>query len=404
MRVGQALSIADLRAMAKRRLPKLLFEGIESGVDDGLCGRRNELAFQDYRLLPRYLVDVSKTNQATKLLGRTYDSPFGVAPVGHAGVMRHGAETAMAAAAVAANIPIVLSGASNASIETVARTALGNTWCHVYAAKDQAITRDILRRAQAAGVDTMVLTVDVPVVPNRERNNRNGYTIPLKLSPGIILNALTHPAWMVEYFRHGIAPMESWAPYTKADATALDIAAFFRSQSPSIQTWRELGQFRTFWPGKLVVKGILHPEDATRAVDTGADAIVVSNHGGNTLDPLPSPLAMLPAVKAAVAGRIPVMFDGGIRRGTDVVIARCLGADFVLCGRAMLYGAVAGGEPGAARAIGILRRELSIALAMIGCPDFADLDQRFLIGASDTLPAPRASGMGTARIQPAAPR
>ncbi len=379
MKAEQALSIADLHRLARRRLPRILFDCIESGTEDEYALSDNESAFRSYRLLARCLVDVTVRDQSLTVFGRSYASPFGLGPTGYAGLFRAGADGMLARAAKAAEIPFILSGASVATPEEVASEAPRHVWYHLYAAKDSAISADLMRRAAAAGYETLVLTVDNPVLPKRERDMRNGFALPLKLKPSILIEALTHPGFILDYYRHGGLPsMGSWAAYAPPGSDASAVGQFFRQQSPSIQTWASLAELRRLWPGKLVLKGIQHPEDAVRAVDEGIDGVIVSNHGGKAYDMLPTPLFSLPAVKAAVGGRIPVMFDSGIRRGSDILIARALGADFVFVGRATLYGVVAGAERGAARAIAILRDEVDRGLAMIGCPRIADLDAGWL--------------------------
>jgi hypothetical protein len=227
---------------------------------------------------------------------------------------------------------------------------------------------------------------------SKEERRRNGFALPLKLRPSILAEMLLHPAWILEYLRAGGLPtMGVWQRYAPAGATPAEVGAFFRTQSPSIQTWRELAHLRSLWPGIFVIKGIQHPDDALRAVECGFDGIIVSNHGGKVFDALPSPLETLPAVRAAVPRTIPVMMDSGVRRGTDILIARALGADFVFVGRATLYGVVAGGEAGADRAVALLADEVHRALAMIGCPRAADLDGGFLFSERTARPDPAAS-------------
>jgi (S)-mandelate dehydrogenase len=383
VKIGDALSIGDIERLAKRRLPRVVYEGIASGVEDEFGLKRNEDEFHRYRLLPRHLVDVSHRDQSTTLLGRTYASPFGISPTGVAGIFRHDAELMLAQAASAANVPFVMSGASMVSIERVARVNPANTWFQLYAARDPKISDDFLRRARDAGFGTLVLTVDNPVLPKRERDARNGFRLPPKLAPLDLLEALRHPAWVLDYLRRGGMPViETWAPYAAPGADAAEVAKFFRTQSPSIQTWRDLEGFRRVWPGKLVVKGIMRPSDAVRCADHGVDGIVVSNHGGKALDRAPASIEILPHIKAAVGDRIAVMLDSGVRRGSDIIVARCLGADFVFVGRATLYGVAAAGREGATRALDILREEIDINLALIGCPRFDELGSDFLL--SDT--------------------
>jgi len=380
MNIDDALSIGDIERLARRRLPRVVYEGIASGVDDECGLTRNEAEFQRYRLLPRHLVDVSVRDKSATLFGRPYASPFGISPTGIAGIFRRDAELMLAQAASAAKVPFVMSGASMVSIERVARVDPANTWFQMYAARDPKISDDFLRRARDAGFGTLVLTVDNPVSPNRERDARNGFCLPPRLAPLAMLEALTHPGWLLDYLRQGGMPiMETWAPYAAPGANATEVARVFRSQSPSVQTWRELEGFRRAWPGRLVVKGIMRPSDALRCAELGVDGIVISNHGGKALDRAPASIEVLPAVKAAVGARLVVMLDSGIRRGSDIVVARCLGADFVFVGRSTLYGVAAAGLAGAARALAILRQEIDTTLGLIGCPRFDQLGADFVM-------------------------
>ncbi|TCR62297.1 alpha-hydroxy acid oxidase [Bosea sp. BK604] len=383
MSAAKALNIAELHRLARRRLPRILFDCIESGTENETALSANEASFARYRLMPRHLVDVTRRDASLSLFGRRYAQPFGIGPTGFAGLFRPGADAMLARTAVAADIPFVLSGASVPTPETIAAQAPGRLWYHLYAAKDPAISADLMRRVAAAGVEVLVLTVDNPVPTKRERDIRNGFSLPLRLKPSILLEALTHPGWIIDYLRDGGLPtMGSWAAYAPAGSGPAEVGQFFRQHSPSIQTWDDLKRFREQWPGKLVLKGIQRPEDARMALAAGVDGLIVSNHGGKAYDMLPIPLFSLAAVKDAVAGRIPVMFDGGIRRGSDILIARALGADFVFVGRATLYGVVAGGQAGADRAVEILRDEVDRGLGMIGCPSIAALDARWLTPAT----------------------
>jgi isopentenyl diphosphate isomerase/L-lactate dehydrogenase-like FMN-dependent dehydrogenase len=347
MRLERAQSIADLRRMAKRRLPKILFEFIESGVEDERALAYNRDVFSRFRLIPRYLGDISIRDQSVTLFGRTYASPFGIAPTGLAGLMRKNLDVDLAAAARASGIPFVLSGASIAPVEKVAAVAPGQVWAHLYPAKDSSITERILERYADTGVDVMVLTVDNPVFPKRERDNRNGFSLPLKIPLSMMLEALLHPAWLVEYLSDGGMPMlESWRDYALPDASTRAVAGFFRSQSPSVQTWKSLEALRKRWPRRLVLKGVQHPDDARRAIEAGIDGIWVSNHGGKSFDWLPSPVDTLPAIRSALGDRAPIIADSGIRRGAEILVLKALGADFTFVARATLYGEVAAGRAG----------------------------------------------------------
>jgi (S)-mandelate dehydrogenase len=389
MKLDQAVNIEDLHRMAKRKLPKVMFDYIEGGVEDERGLERNRAAFHKHRLLPRYLVDVSVRNQSATLFGHTYSSPFGISPTGGVGLyQRRGGELLLARAAAEANIPYIMSGGSNASMEEVTRIAPNNTWFQLYAAKDRDLTDALIGRARDAGVGALVLTVDVPVHPKRERNFRNGFANvrnggvleALKLKPSIIAEALTHPAWVFDYIRHGGAPtLGNWAPHAGPGASRADAIQLGRSQTPAAaQTWRDLERYRRLFPRPLVVKGILNPADAVRAAELGVDGIIVSNHGGRQLDQAPASLDALPAIKAAVGGKLVVMLDSGVRRGADILIAWCLGAHFVFFGRPTLYGAVAGGLPGVKKAVDIFRNEIDLVMAQIGCPSLDQLGPDFL--------------------------
>ena len=383
----QPLSIADFEALARRRLPRVLFETIESGVEDELCLTGNRDAYRRHRFVPRVAVDVAERSQATPLFGVAHRSPFGVAPTGIAGTFRRGAELFLAQAAAQAGVPFILSGACMAPLEQVVAVSPATTWFQVYPARDVAITTAMVRRAEAAGVAALVVTVDNPVSPNRERDARNGFSLPLRLRLPVLLEALTHPAWITRYLLDGGLPMmDLWRPHARPGAGAGEVAQFFRSESPTIQTWRDLESLRRLWPRKLVLKGVLHPADAVRAASLGFDGVILSNHGGKALDRVPAPLEMLSAVRHAAPPELAVMVDSGVRRGSDVVLARCLGADFVFVGRATLYAVAACGQDGARRAVNILQNEIDRTLALMGCPDVAQLGPEFLYDGPDEIP------------------
>ncbi|MGA8380656.1 MAG: alpha-hydroxy acid oxidase [Stellaceae bacterium] len=388
MKLDQAINIEDLHRIAKRKLPKIIFDFIEGGLEDERGLERNRAAFQKHQLLPRYLVDVSVRDQAATLFGHTYSSPFGISPTGGAGLYRRNGDLLLAEAAAEANIPFIMSGGSNASMEEAMRVAPDNTWYQLYAAKDGNLSDALIGRARDCGVGALVLTVDVPIHPKRERNWRNGFASvrnggvmeALKLKPSILLEAMTHPAWVIDYVRHGGAPtLGNWAPHAGNGASKADAIRLGRSQTPAAaQTWRDLERYRRLFPRPLVVKGILSPADAVRAAEIGVDGIIVSNHGGRQLDQAPASLDALPAIKAAVGDKVTVMLDSGVRRGADILIARCLGAQFVFFGRPTLYGAVAGGGPGVKKAVDIFRTEIDLVMAQIGCPSLAELGPDFL--------------------------
>jgi (S)-mandelate dehydrogenase len=373
-RIDQALNLDDLRLMARRRLPRMAFDFIEGGVDDEKGLARNRAAFDAWQLLPRFLNDVQDRKASATLFGKTYSTPIGISPMGLAGLFRHGADLMMAQAAAEANVPFIMSGSSNESIEKAMQVAPDHAWFQLYCTRDENINRDLIERACAARVNALVLTVDVTVNANRERNLRNGFVRPFRLTPSILLQAITRPGWLAGYLRHGSHPMmQNWQPYAPPGASADDVADLFARLTPSpVSTWKTLENARRWWPGPLMVKGLLHPDDARQAVALGADGVIVSNHGARQLDAAPSPLEVLPAMRAAVPGT-PLIIDSGIRRGSDIVMAFCLGAQFALAGRPMMYGVAAAGAPGVARAIRILHSEVDKVLAQLGCRSMDEL-------------------------------
>jgi (S)-mandelate dehydrogenase len=381
MSIDSAINIDDLKRMAKRRLPKIMFDFIEGGVEDEVGLRTNANAFRDLKLVPRYYVDTSKREQRAKLFGRTYASPFGIAPTGMAGAFRRDAELYLAQAAAEADIPYLMSGASNASMEDGAKLAPKNLWYQIYGAKDRSFQLDLVKRAKDLGLSTIAVTCDVPVSSNRERNRRNGFVRPLRMTLPTILEAMLHPAWVINYYRQGGLPMlANWKPYAPKDFTPDQVADIFAKQTPDAsQTWHDIEAIRGAWPGKLLIKGIMHPEDARIATGLGVDGILVSNHGARQLDMMPSPLDMLPMIRSAVGPDIPLLLDSGIRRGSDIVAALCMGADFVLTGRATLYGATAGGLQGVKKAVSILQREIDLVLGQLGAANLDALGPQYLL-------------------------
>ena len=388
MRADKAINIEELRRLAKRRLPKIIFDFIEGGAEDERGLLRNQESFARHRFRPRYLVDASKRDQSVNLFGRTYASPFGIAPTGINSLYRPGGDLMLAEAAREANIPFIQSGTSNATIEEVAKAAPDHAWYQLYQPRDPKIADDFVRRARDAGMGTFVLTVDSQGPFNAERNIRNGFTQPLKMKPAIVLEALLHPAWIAGYFRHGVPVLVDWKPYAPPGAGPHDIAKFINQQGRAAQTWRDVERYRRMWPGKFVLKGIMRADDAVRAAEHGVDGLIVSNHGGRKIDRAASPVEVFPAINAAVGNKMTLMLDSGIRRGSDIVTALCLGAKFCFVGRATLYGVAAGALPGARRAIAILRSEIDILLSQLGCPEAARLGPDILYRDGDDAGPP----------------
>ena len=375
-----AINLHDFRAMARRKLPQIAFDFIDGGADDELGMVRNREAFSDYQLLPRYLNDVTTRDQSITLFGRKYSSPIGISPTGMAGLFRVGADSMLAAAAKKANVPFLLSSASNFKIEDAAKIAPDNVWFQMYATSDHRINMDLVRRARETGVGVLVITVDVPVNSNRERNRRNGFTRPFRMTPSIMLDALSRPGWLLQYLKSGGMPMMSnWQPYAREGANADEVADLYGTLTPApMTTWETVTAIRREWEGPLVIKGILHPDDAVQSAEHGLNGVIVSNHGARQLDAAPSSIAMLAAIRAAVGDRMTVMLDSGIRRGSDVITAKCLGAEACFFGRPTLYAVAALGQEGADQVFAIMRREIDAVLTQIGCGSFNDLTEKFL--------------------------
>lgn len=376
-KIDKCLSIGDLQARARSYLPRVIYDYLEGGADDEHCLSENETRLRHWKLRPRYLVDISRRSQKVTVFGKTYASPIGIGPMGMLGMVRNGGDLQLAEVAASAEIPFVLSGASNASIEATASQYKGS-WLQYYPCKDLEIEADLLARAAASGMETLVVTVDVPLHSKRERNMRSGWVRPYKPTPAVMLESLRHPSWVASYLRHGIPVMENFQRHAPAGTGARELTGFYASQVPAPHGWALIRRLRGLWKGSLVVKGILTADDALLAAEAGADGVLVSNHGGRQLDRSIAAIDALPEVAAAVGSKMVVMFDSGIRRGSDVAVALCLGAKLCFIGRAAGYGLAAGGVPGAKRAVEILRGELDLALGQIGSPDVVDLAPRFL--------------------------
>jgi L-lactate dehydrogenase (cytochrome)/(S)-mandelate dehydrogenase len=371
MRLQQAINFDDIRLLARKRLPRIAFDFIDGGVDGEVALERNRAAFDRYKLLPRYLIDVEKRSQAVKLFGYDYSSPFGISPMGIAGFFRPGADLMIARAAASSDIPYIMSSASCDSIEAAMAVAPKTTWFQIYGTRDPHITLDLVRRAKALGVRVLLMTVDTPVMGKRERNVRNGFRRPMKMTPSVILQGLSRPAWTYRYLMNGGIPMmQNWRPYVADDADANAVADLYGEQTPApAQTWSIFEQVRKAWDGPLVVKGIMHPADALKCLDLGANGIMVSNHGGRQLDSAPGSIDMLPAIADAVAGRMELLIDSGFRRGSDVGKALCLGAKAAFFGRPAMFGVAAGGEDGASAVMSIMRQEISLLMGQLGWTD-----------------------------------
>ncbi|MFF7710878.1 alpha-hydroxy-acid oxidizing protein [Pseudomonas sp. NPDC007930] len=377
-RWAAAQNIDELRALAQRRLPRGLYEFVARGSEDEVALRHNREAFEAIKIKPRALVDVSQRSSATTLLGRAHALPLVVAPTGAAGLLWYQGETALARAAAQAGVPYVLGMSSITPMETVRRACDGALWFQLYLAPEQASSDAMIDRAKAAGFDALVLTVDTVVQPNREYNTHNGFSVPMRLNRRNALDFAAHPGWLLgvigRYLAAGGMPrFENYPPGLRHSVSARQRERWAPVKRNEAATWAALAQVRERWGGQLIVKGLGCAEDALAALNAGADALVLSNHGGRNLDSAPSPLQVLPAVLSAVHGRCPVWLDSGVRRGSDVFKALALGAQGVWVGRAALYGLAAGGYDGAARSLALLAEELDRCMAYAGVREAAAL-------------------------------
>jgi isopentenyl diphosphate isomerase/L-lactate dehydrogenase-like FMN-dependent dehydrogenase len=379
--VEDALNVHDLRRMAKQRLPRWLFEFVDRGTEDEVALRNNRAAFERIKLKTQVLVDVSKRNQSTTLFGKTHDMPIGIAPTGPAGMLYYKGELELARAAKAANIPFTLATGSQTSMEEVAKAVGGTLWFQLYMWSDVRLSHMLVERAKNAGFEALVVTVDGPVNTNREYNIRNGYTVPFRYNRRNTAAVLARPGWLfgviVKYLlTTGMPRRENYPTELKERFTHVSSAE--RKTKNDSLSWNDLSVLRDMWPGKLIVKGILTPQDAERAIAHGADGIVVSNHGGRNFDSSMAPIEALPAIVDAVGARTTVIVDSSFRRGSDVVKALAIGAKLVMIGRPTLWGTTVAGEAGAARAIQFYREEISRTIAYLGCRNISELNRDLL--------------------------
>ncbi|MBI3915540.1 MAG: alpha-hydroxy-acid oxidizing protein [Betaproteobacteria bacterium] len=370
MRVEDAQNIFDLRDMAKRRLPKWLFEFVDRGTEDEVALHNNREAFERIQFRPRMLVDVSGRTLDTTLFGKEHKMPIGIAPTGAVGMMWYQGELELARAAKEAGIPFSLATGSITSMEKISAEVGGTLWMQLYMWADRRLSHQLVRRASAAGFEALLVTVDGVVAGNREYNRRNGFSVPFKYNSRNTTDVLMHPRWMFgvlgRYIANGGMPTRVNFPDELKGKITSAYGGSKETRNDSLN-WDDLKALRDIWPGKLLVKGLLHPDDASKSLEYGADGIIVSNHGGRNCDAAPAPIEVLPEIVKAVGDRTTVLFDSGVRRGSDVVKALALGAKMVLIGRSTLYGTAAAGHAGATRALDIYRGEISRGMAQISC-------------------------------------
>jgi isopentenyl diphosphate isomerase/L-lactate dehydrogenase-like FMN-dependent dehydrogenase len=376
----RVVNIADLRLLAKRRLPQAVFDYLDGGAEDEITLRENCRVFSDYTFRPRHAVKFPEYDSRTRVLGAEISFPAFLAPVGYSRVMHPGGEVVAAAAAGNAGTGYTLSTISGHKLENVRAATKGPVWFQLYLVGGREVAEAGIERARNAGFNALVVTIDTPVAGMRERDFRNGMT---EMFAGSLFaklpyyeNILQHPGWLMDFLRDGGMPkLENVVIPKQGPMSLMDVGS---ALSRAVITWEDLQWIREIWRGPILIKGVLTGDDAKRSVDEGAAAVVVSNHGGRQLDCVSSTLRALPEVVAAVGGRTEILMDGGVRRGSDIVKALCLGARAVLIGRAYAYGLAAAGQAGVARALEILRADVDRTLRLLGCPSVDALDASYL--------------------------
>ena len=360
----------DARRIAKKRLPWMVFDYIDGAAGAGLGDELNQQALAQMRLQTRILCDVENRSIAASILGLNCALPFGISPMGMCNLSCPGADRMLARLAAEYRIPIGASTAASSSLEDIASEANGHAWFQLYFGGDESVTDSLLDRAESAGYDVLMFTVDVPEVGRRPRELRHGFKMPFKIGPKQFLDFAMHPHWSINTLLAGAPALANFDS---------DNSSFDRTRSRAGVDWAFLDRIRARWKGKLVVKGVLHDEDAKTLVAHGVDAIQVSSHGGRQLESVPQAISALARIRTAVGSEFPLIYDSGIRTGEDICKAYAMGADFVMLGRPLLFAMAAGGEKGLHQLVDVLSQETSIALAQMGLTDISQLDSQVLL-------------------------
>jgi len=375
---SRAHNIWDLRAIAKQRLPRAIYEFVERGTEDDLLIRHNREALDRIKFSPRTLRDVSTRDPAITLFGRKQALPIVVAPTGIADLMCYRGERAVASAASRAGIPFTQTTSSTTSFADIARVTPSGRWLQLYLWEDRALSWQMIERAAGEGFEVLVVTVDTPKLPLREFNKHNGMTNPIRANPTLAMDFMAHPRWslsvLARYVLTGGVPQ--FANYPEEHRTS--IRKVSRIENAQSLSWADVDELRGRWTGPLVIKGILNREDAKLAREHGADGVCVSNHGGRNFDSSPASIDVLAEIVDDVGKDLTVLWDGGVRRGADVMKALAIGAKAALIGRATLFGAAAAGEAGASHALALLANEIDMAMAMLGITGIGELDRSYL--------------------------
>lgn len=369
-RLENLITIDDMREAARRALPRMLFDFVDGAAGDEATKHRNSAGFASHALMARALAGHEKRDQSRILFGRRIESPVLVAPTGSSGLLWPRGEAEVAKACAKAGTIMTVSAGSTLSIEDIADAAPGPKWLQIFIYKDRGITRAFAERARASGYEALTLTIDCPLLGRRERDVRNGFTINPKLGLSTMIDAALHPGWWMRMARTPRVTFKNFEAY--GGGSVVDMARYISTLIDPAVRWSDVAWLRSIWDGPLIIKGVLRGEDTIKALDSGCDAVQVSNHGGRQFDQTLGAVEALEDIVDAVAGRVPVLLDGGVRRGTDVLKAIALGAQAVLIGRSHLWGLSVAGEAGVRHALDLLREEIDLAMAIGG---FGSLDE-----------------------------
>ncbi|WP_204602225.1 alpha-hydroxy acid oxidase [Paremcibacter congregatus] len=376
--IESCYNLMDFRALARRRLPRMIFDYLDGGADDEVTLQRNLDSFGGYQLLPRVLRDVGEIDLSTTVQGQAVDLPVLLSPTGQTRMFHPDGERAVARAAAQAGTIYALSSVSSTSIEETAQASDGPKWFQIYVWRDREVIKEFIARSRQSHYQALCLTVDLAVTGNRERDLRNGLTFPTALNARTLLDILCHPRWLMRYLTTPKVEIANVGAANDGQANRDSLLAYISAQFDPTVTWADGAWMVDQWRGPFLIKGIATVEDAVRAVEIGASGIILSNHGGRQLDYAPAALDILPEVVAAVGGRTEILIDGGVRRGTDVIKALALGATAVMMGRPYLYALAAGGEAGVRRMFDLLQAEMRRDMALLGCRKISDLSPDML--------------------------
>ena len=366
-------SIKDARELSRKRLPKLVFDFIDGASGDEKLAEINSIALDQIRLEPKVLRNVEKRSLKKKVLGYEFNFPFGFAPMGMTNLSWPGADSMLAAESARNNIPTCVSMASTTTLEKMYELSEGHSWMQLYIFQDENFVMELLERAKNTGYEVAILTVDVPVLSRRTRDDKNGFSYPFKIGPKQFFDFATHPTWSLSTLMSGIPKPMNYVTSKSGDGI------FKRKESRGSTDWNTLKRVRDKWKGKLIVKGVMSPDDAIKIKEAGADAIQVSNHGGRQLDSATAAINMLPLIRKSVGSNFPLIFDSGIRSGSDIVRALAFGADYAMIGRPVMYAMGADGKKGLRRIVEIIKEEVSTTLGLVGLNDINEVTSEIVI-------------------------